>query len=49
MTNYRDFVLVGRKNAEGQSAKLETYRLAESERAFWQAAGQPTQNGRGSG
>src|ERR1035437_9450455 len=28
VTNYRDFVLVGH-DAEGQLAKLETYRLAE--------------------
>lgn len=40
MTNYRDFVLVGR-DAEGHPAKLETYRLAESESAFWEAAQHP--------
>ncbi len=40
VTNYRDFVLVG-QDAEGHSAKLETYRLAENEKAFWQAAAHP--------
>src|SRR6185295_284505 len=40
VTNYRDFVLVGR-DAEGHPAKLETYRLAESESAFWEAAQHP--------
>jgi hypothetical protein len=35
--NYRDFVLVGR-DAEGHPAKLETYRLAENESDFWEAA-----------
>jgi hypothetical protein len=37
VTNYRDFVLVG-QDAESNPAILETYRLAESEKAFWQAA-----------
>lgn len=40
VTNYRDFVLVGR-DAEGHPTKLETYRLAESESAFWEAAQHP--------
>jgi hypothetical protein len=40
VTNYRDFVMVGR-DAHGKPVKLETYRLAESELAFWAAAGQP--------
>ncbi len=40
VTNYRDFVLVGQDPA-GQAAKLETYRLAESEAAFWDAARHP--------
>ena len=40
VTNYRDFVLVGR-DAEGHPAKLETYRLAESEADFWEAAQHP--------
>ena len=39
VTNYRDFVLVG-QDAEGKPTKLETYRLAPSESAFWQAANQ---------
>ena len=37
VTNYRDFVLVG-QDAESNPAILETYRLAESEKALWQAA-----------
>jgi hypothetical protein len=40
VTNYRDFVLVG-QDAEGKFAKLESFRLAESERAFWAAAVHP--------
>jgi Type ISP C-terminal specificity domain/N-6 DNA Methylase len=37
VTNYRDFVLVG-QDADGNAAILETYRLAESEKTFWQSA-----------
>jgi hypothetical protein len=37
VTNYRDFVLLGR-DAHGKRVELETYRLAESETAFWAAA-----------
>jgi hypothetical protein len=40
VTNLRDFVLVG-QDAEGRPVKLETYRLAESEAAFWAAAATP--------
>lgn len=40
VTNYRDFVLVGR-DADGHPAKLETYRLAENELDFWEAAEHP--------
>ena len=40
VTNYRDFVLVG-QDAEGKFAKLEPFRLAESEGAFWGAAAHP--------
>ena len=40
VTNYRDFVLVG-QDASGQAVKLEIYRLAESEAAFWEAAAHP--------
>jgi hypothetical protein len=40
VTNYRDFVLVG-ASPDGTPAKLETFRLAESERAFWSAAAHP--------
>ncbi|MBI4479578.1 MAG: N-6 DNA methylase [Acidobacteria bacterium] len=39
-TNYRDFILVAR-DAEGKPAKLEPFRLAESEAAFWVAAETP--------
>ncbi|MGO8816644.1 MAG: type ISP restriction/modification enzyme [Terriglobia bacterium] len=41
VTNYRDFVLVG-QDAEGKFAKLESFHLADSERAFWAAAAHPT-------
>ena len=37
VTNYRDFVLIG-QDAEGRPTKLETYRLALSEKQFWKAA-----------
>ena len=40
VTNYHDFVLVG-QDADGQAVVLETYRLATSENAFWQAAAHP--------
>jgi REP element-mobilizing transposase RayT len=40
VTNYRDFVLVG-QDAESNPAILETYRLAENEKGFWQAAATP--------
>ena len=40
VTNYRDFVLLGR-DASGKSVELETYRLAESETAFWTATIDP--------
>jgi hypothetical protein len=40
VTNYRDFVLVGR-DAEGCQVKLETYRLARTEAAFWTDAANP--------
>lgn len=36
VTNYRDFLLVGR-TADGRPAKLESYRLAPDEQAFWQS------------
>ena len=39
VTNYRDFVLVGH-DSDGQLALLETYRLADSESAFWAATAQ---------
>jgi hypothetical protein len=40
VTNYRDFVLVG-QDAEGKPAKLESFRLADSEKAFWVATATP--------
>jgi REP element-mobilizing transposase RayT len=40
VTNYRDFVLVGQE-ADGKCAKLESFRLADDERAFWAAATHP--------
>ncbi len=40
VTNYRDFVLIG-QDAEGKPAKLESFRLADSEKAFWAAAVHP--------
>ncbi|MGH8069445.1 MAG: type ISP restriction/modification enzyme [Candidatus Entotheonellia bacterium] len=36
VTNYRDFILLGR-DTNGKRIELETYRLAESEVAFWAA------------
>jgi hypothetical protein len=40
VTNYRDFVLVGR-DSEGHALKLASYRLAPDERAFWRLAAHP--------
>ena len=40
VTNTRDFVLVG-EDAQGQSVKLETFRLAESEQEFEVKLGKP--------
>ena len=40
VTNYRDFVLVGR-DPEGRQIKLETYRLARDEAEFWSDARHP--------
>jgi hypothetical protein len=40
VTNYRDFVLVGR-DPDGRQVKLETYRLARSEAEFWTSASTP--------
>lgn len=41
VTNYRDFVLIG-QDANGQPAKLETYRLAANEKEFWQKVQNPS-------
>jgi hypothetical protein len=40
VTNYRDFVLLGR-DASGKRVELETYRLAASETAFWTTTTDP--------
>jgi hypothetical protein len=40
VTNYRDFVLVG-QDSDGNAAVLETYRLADSEKQFWESAATP--------
>lgn len=40
VTNYRDFLLIG-QDSEGKIAKLEAYRLAESEAEFWKTAIHP--------
>lgn len=40
VTNYRDFLLLG-QDADGRPAKLEPFRLADSEKAFWNAAIHP--------
>jgi hypothetical protein len=40
VTNYRDFVFVG-QDGEGRPVKRESFRLAESEAAFWVAAAHP--------
>lgn len=42
VTNYRDFVLIG-QDVNGNPVKLETYRLAESQSAFWASAVNPRQ------
>lgn len=40
VTNLRDFVLVG-QDADGNAVKLETFRLAPDETAFWALAARP--------
>jgi hypothetical protein len=40
VTNYRDFVLVGR-DSEGKPTKLETFRFAQNESEFWMLAANP--------
>jgi hypothetical protein len=37
VTNFRDFLLIGQVN-EGRPIKLESFRIAENEDAFWAAA-----------
>ncbi|MFZ1415423.1 MAG: hypothetical protein WAS73_12715 [Defluviicoccus sp.] len=45
VTNYRDFLLIGEDQA-GQAAKLEGYRIADGERAFWACAATPQKTAR---
>ena len=40
VTNYREFLLLGR-DRQGNALPPETYTLADSEKAFWQAAAHP--------
>src|SRR5205085_8043145 len=40
VTNYRDFILVGR-GPGGTIAPMESYRLAENEESFWELAAHP--------
>src|SRR5437867_4023122 len=40
VTNYRDFLLIGR-DKDGKPVKLESFRLADSESAFWASAANP--------
>lgn len=40
VTNYRDFVLVGR-DTEGKAVKLGSYRIASNEKDFWLLAAHP--------
>ncbi|PYV30335.1 MAG: DNA methyltransferase, partial [Acidobacteria bacterium] len=40
VTNYRDFVLVGR-DGDGKPVRLESFRLAEDQKKFWAAAAHP--------
>jgi type ISP restriction-modification system protein/N-6 DNA methylase len=40
VTNYRDFVIVG-QDPSGKPVKLESYRLAASEKEFWNATAHP--------
>jgi hypothetical protein len=40
VTNLRDFVLVGH-DSEGRAVKLETHRLADTEKTFWASAATP--------
>ncbi len=43
VTNYRDFVLVGKDGTSGKPIILETFRLAANEKAFWLLAAHPNQ------
>ena len=48
VTNYRDFVLVGR-DTEGKPVKLAFYRLSPDEKTFWRMASQPLKTARAKG
>lgn len=48
VTNYRDFVFVGTDEG-GKAQKLETFRLADSEEAFWDLARHPRKAGKEQG
>jgi hypothetical protein len=48
VTNYRDFVLLGR-DAEGSPVKLASYRLAADEKEFWRSAAHPQKAGQEQG
>ena len=48
VTNLRDFVFVG-EDEDGRPVKLETYRLAGSEKEFWAAAAHPHKTAREQG
>lgn len=45
VTNYRDFLLIG-EDAQGRSAKLESFRLANTEAEFWSRLLSPGQYAR---
>ncbi|NUP90364.1 MAG: DNA methyltransferase [Candidatus Sumerlaeia bacterium] len=42
VTNYRDFLLIGRSR-DGKAVRLESFRLVESEKDFWDLARHPRQ------
>lgn len=46
VTNYRDFVLVGKDESAGKPLVLETFRLAPNEKVFWASAAHPGQLGK---
>jgi hypothetical protein len=48
VTNYRDFLIVG-VNGNGKPVRLESFSLAASDRAFWQACAKPKQTATATG